>query len=124
MKSREEEIGTRRLTKRTLRVSEKLAQCADQNASPHSDKGGVRNDHEHGRVHGRASGPLSSPHIPRKQKHLPKAGQLELYRRSSELRLHQSQSIGEIKSTGVQQYFPQLAPVTVVRQDKGHYSGL
>ena len=107
MKSREEENGIRRLTKRTLRVAEKLTQCGDQHASPHSDRGGVRNDHEHGRVHGRASGPLSSPHISSIQKHLPKVGQLELHRRPGELRLHQGQLIGKIQSAGIQQYFPQ-----------------
>ena len=111
MKFREEETGTRRLTKRTLRVEEKLAQLITAvsemttNMVECTDEPPVR---------------LVSPYI----QHLLKTGQLELHRRSRELRLHQSHSIGEIKSAGVQQYFQQLAPVTVVRRDKGHFSGL
>ena len=37
----ERETGTQRLTNWTLEARERLTRCADQNASPNSDKGGV-----------------------------------------------------------------------------------
>ena len=99
---RKEETKTQRLTKRTLRVAKKLSQ------SPNSDTAGDRNDHEHGPVPARAGGLLSPPHISSIYKVLAKAGQLELRRRSRVRPLHQDQSIDE----------------GVVRQGKGHFSGL
>jgi len=70
MRFSEQGTETRRLTKKTLRDAENLT---DQNGSPNSDKGGVRNDHGHGRVHGGAFCLSSSPRISSIRKPLPQA---------------------------------------------------